>query len=54
MNKEYNLGYFEGVRNVYMAFSSFHHHDDNALALQRFIEWIGEELAEAKRLRDEE
>ena len=54
MTKEYNLGYFEGIRNAYMTYSTFNHHDDRELANQKFIEWISKELAEAKKLRDEE
>lgn len=53
MNEEYNLGYFEGIRNAYMAWASFNHHDDHMLALQNFLEWIANELADAKKLRDE-
>ena len=52
MTTEYNLGYFEGIRNAYMALASFNHHDDEILASQRFLEWIAKELADAKVLRD--
>jgi len=53
-NEEYNLGYFEGIREVYMAFATFQHHDDHSLALQRFLEWIAAELEDARKLMDEE
>jgi len=46
MNEEYNLGYFEGVRNVFMAL--------NTLTDDDFIIWLASELAEAKQLRDGE
>lgn len=45
-NEEYNLGYFEGVRNVFMALHSLTEDDFNI--------WLADELAEAKKLRDEE
>ena len=45
-NAEYNLGYFEGVRNCYMEFI-------RTGDVDMYIEWISRELAEARQLRDE-
>ena len=45
-NYEYNLGYFEGVRAVLMAYHSYPELDD-------FYHWLNRELKEAKKLRDE-
>jgi len=45
-NYEYNLGYFEGIRNALMAYHRFPEIDD-------FYLWLDKEVKEAKLLRDE-
>jgi hypothetical protein len=45
-NYEYNLGYFEGIRNALMAYHRFPEIDD-------FYLWLDKELKESKLLRDE-
>ena len=45
----YDLGYFEGIRNAFMAYASVH--DDESLG--RFKEWLIAELEEAKALKEE-
>ena len=47
MSEEYDTGYFEGVRNSWMALVS------NGHDIEAFIEWISKELAQARQLRDE-
>ena len=55
---EYDLGYFEGVRSVFLIYHScltrFEH--DGVIELQlnseMFIEELGKELKAAKKLRD--
>jgi len=49
-DNEYDIGYFEGIRNAMMAF----HLDANAGDCVFFIDWLQRELEDAKRLRDEE
>ena len=44
---DYNLGYFEGIRNVFMAYMQ-------APDEKSFLEWLETELADARRLRDDE
>ena len=44
---DYNLGYFEVIRNVFMAFMQ-------APDEKSFLEWLETELADARRLRDDE
>jgi len=44
-NAEYNLGYFEGIRNVVVAIP--------LTSPEEFREWLAKELAEALKLRDE-
>ena len=46
----YDVGYFEGVRNCFLAYSSVY--DD--LSLSIFKEWLIAELEDAKRLKEEE
>ena len=47
MSKEYDIGYFEGVRNSWMSLVS------NGQDIDAFIAWISKELAEARQIRDE-
>ena len=44
---DYDLGYFEGVRNVLLAYMNLQGND------VKFHAWLNEELKEALRLRDE-
>jgi hypothetical protein len=44
---DYDTGYFEGVRNVLLAYMNFQGND------VKFHAWLNEELKEALRLRDE-
>jgi len=44
-NAEYNLGYFEGIRNVVVQIP--------LTTPEQFREWLAKELADALRLRDE-
>lgn len=44
---DYNLGYFEGVRNVLMAYIRMPDKD-------QFFQWLETEMADARRLRDDE
>lgn len=54
MNEEYNLGYFEGVRNVFMSWSTLMNmHLDQDDAIQAFMRWLADEFADAKKLKDE-
>lgn len=43
---EYNLGYFEGIRNALRAYHQFPN-------IQDFYLWLDKEMKEAKELRDE-
>jgi len=47
MTDEYDLGYFEGVRNVMVAYIRM---PDK----EQWFTWLTKELDDAKRLRDEE
>ena len=51
MNEEYNLGYFEGVRNAFMAWCRCSVSDPESILA--FSTWIQEELADAKKLKEE-
>ena len=51
MNEEYNLGYFEGIRNAFMAWCRCSVSDPESLLA--FSTWIQEELADAKQLKEE-
>ena len=53
MSKEYDVGYFEGVRNSWMALISKTKPEDGKASLEDYIAWISNELAEARKLRDE-
>lgn len=46
MSTEYDLGYFEGLRNAMVAFM-------RAADKDQFFEWLCKEVDEAKRLRDD-
>lgn len=48
-NEEYHLGYFEGIRNVFMAYAMV-----GTITDSDFMIWLSSELAEAKQLRDGE
>ena len=47
MSTEYDLGYFEGLRNAMVAFMRMPDKD-------QFFEWLCGEVEEAKSLRNEE
>ena len=50
MTSDYDLGYFEGVRNVFMAYIKSA--DGRTESLVWFDKWIESELKSAKELRD--
>jgi len=50
MSEDYDLGYFEGIRNAMMAFMSAGWLNEEDL--NNYRQWIMQELEEAKRLKD--
>ena len=48
MSDDYDLGYFEGIRNAMMAFIQ----DEKSADCVFFFGWLENELEDAKRLRD--
>jgi len=50
MTDEYNLGYFEGIRNAMMAFMTADWLNEEHL--NNYRHWLTDELGEAKRLKD--
>ena len=53
LQMEYDIGYFEGIRAAFMAFTNrMNAHPTTHAGIDDFLQWIQDELEDARVIRD--